>query len=728
MKISIKTLSYTITGSGEGSALIDVDVVFDDWGIPYIPSRRVKGILRESALEVLEVLGANTQIVDAIFGKQGFQEGKLRIGNLYIPDYMEIKKEIENLIGDKDFGCLVSKSKIINYFTTLRQQTAIDKNGIAQEHTMRTLRVLKPDLEFQGEMTEIKPLSNREKALLYLASLNFRRIGTARNRGFGEVECRIEDLGIDDVCEAIGILKKNDNHLSTEGQEEASFKYSIENIKKRLPVIIETLSPVLIAKQVGDQNVVNTQRYIPATTIRGILANEFMRRLNLTDAHENDDFYRIFLKSELSITPAYPVDEGDEVYFPAPLFIHKEAGREEGKVYNILEGEPEFKTEYIGGFLRFMDDEKVYKTNPKTYLYFHSARDRISGRSTEEEGSIFYYEALSEGQKFRGYIVGDKGVLEGLKNLFGNTFTAFLGRSKTAQYGEVKISFGAVEDIEDDEFEEDTEFILWLLSPLILYNEFGMPEASEKTLKEYLEKSLGCTVEIEKSVAKTDWIETFVGVWRMKTPSEIAFAPGSSFKVKVDNSENLEEKLKKLEIYGLGERREQGFGRVKVLMYLKESYVMDEHKKEKAEFQPGKSCEILRSILKSDLIKFFEYKGFETAKGFLHKDKISNHLIGRLEMMVKNSENLEDFKNKLNGIEEKQAGENLKDVGLWFKLKKFDVYEDVKKDSDYQIRFGEQIYKKLNFNIDDLGFELLKTYWISFFRNLRMLKKLEEKK
>jgi len=196
----------------------------------------------------------------------------------------------------------------------------------------------------------------------------------------------------------------------------------------------------------------------------------------------------------------------------------------------------------------------------------------------------------------------------------------------------------------------------------------------------------------------------------------------------VDNSENLEEKLKELEIYGLGERREQGFGRVKVLMYLKKSYVMDEYEEERVELQPDKSREILCSILESDLMKFFKYRGFEEAKRFLNKDKISNHLIGKLEMMVKRSESVEDFKNKLTGAEKKQAGENLKDIGLWFKLKEFNVYEEIKEDSDYQRIFTEQIYKRLNFNVDDLEFELSKTYWISFFDNLRMLKKLEEKK
>lgn len=41
---NLELLSDTLIGSGEGwGATIDTDVVFDDFGLPYIPARRVKG-------------------------------------------------------------------------------------------------------------------------------------------------------------------------------------------------------------------------------------------------------------------------------------------------------------------------------------------------------------------------------------------------------------------------------------------------------------------------------------------------------------------------------------------------------------------------------------------------------------------------------------------------------------------------------------------------------------
>ena len=45
MNLKVKLKSYTLCGSGEGRGLIDSDIVFDRHGIPFIPGRRVKGLL-----------------------------------------------------------------------------------------------------------------------------------------------------------------------------------------------------------------------------------------------------------------------------------------------------------------------------------------------------------------------------------------------------------------------------------------------------------------------------------------------------------------------------------------------------------------------------------------------------------------------------------------------------------------------------------------------------------
>mgnify|MGYP000559533320 CR=1 FL=1 len=48
MKITIKLLSDLCTASGEThNSMVDTDIVYDEYGIPYIPAKRIKGCIRE---------------------------------------------------------------------------------------------------------------------------------------------------------------------------------------------------------------------------------------------------------------------------------------------------------------------------------------------------------------------------------------------------------------------------------------------------------------------------------------------------------------------------------------------------------------------------------------------------------------------------------------------------------------------------------------------------------
>jgi len=729
MKINIETLSYTLIGSGEGSGLINVDLIFDELGIPYIPSRRIKGILRNKALELTEILGISHTIVDNIFGKSGFKESKLRIGNLYIKNYKDIKNELKALMENNNLKGLITKNKIINFFTILRKQTAIDENGVAKEHSLRTIRVLKPYIEFIGEIVEFNHLTEKEKALLYLTVLIFKRIGTARNRGFGGIKCSIDGLSIGDSEKAIKLLKKETDMPFKVINETSSFNYELNysNKTKKLPFLIETLCPILIVKHNLEQNVVNTEKYIPATTIRGVLASKFIEKRHLKEnIHENKDFYDLFLKGQIIYTPAYPIDEqNNKVHYFTPFFIHVEKENKETNILNILENELDIKTRYLGGFLKFENDRNVSHLKLKTEFYFHNTRNRFSGKS--EEGEIFYYEAISEGQGFKGYIIGDEEILKSLIKILGESFHAFLGRSKTAQYGNVKITLIDVEKIEPIDFEGETEFIFWLLSPLILYNEYGTAEASTKTLKKYFCEILKCKIDdfqIEGIVAKTEFVENFISVWRMRTPREVALAPGSSFKVRLKDCDNLNKKLEKLEVYGIGERREEGFGRIKILISSLNYKIIKTQKTNKIT-KPKKSIKILFHLLENDLERFFNYKGFMKAKDFKYINRLTKNLIGKMERMINNSEDNESWRAKFDNLKNKQAEEKLKNARLWDELEEFNIYYNIKKNTDFQ-RINYQI-NKLQFNINDLFiFKLSKMYWLSFFKNLRFLKKKED--
>ena len=90
-----------------------------------------------------------------------------------------------------------SISKVTDYFTTVRIQTAIDsKKGSTKEHSLRNFRVLKKGLTFFGEII-IEGETNAEieerKALIVLAIKNMRQLGTSRTRGLGLIDCIVKD-------------------------------------------------------------------------------------------------------------------------------------------------------------------------------------------------------------------------------------------------------------------------------------------------------------------------------------------------------------------------------------------------------------------------------------------------------------------------------------------------------------------------------------------------------
>jgi CRISPR/Cas system CSM-associated protein Csm3 (group 7 of RAMP superfamily) len=211
LQLQIKLLSSTLVGSGEsGGAIIDTDIIFDEIGLPYIPAKRMKGCLRDSAEQVQYMLrrsGIPFRLeFDGTFGKIGeeFDElGKrwdqVSFSNLTITNFTENVAWLQYLLqhrdakGEQDYARFLSRQTIINTFTALRQQTMIDnKTGVAQDHSLRTMRILNKGWQLAGD---IRVETDTEQIIdtLALACLNLRQIGTKRNRGFGEIECRLFD-------------------------------------------------------------------------------------------------------------------------------------------------------------------------------------------------------------------------------------------------------------------------------------------------------------------------------------------------------------------------------------------------------------------------------------------------------------------------------------------------------------------------------------------------------
>jgi CRISPR/Cas system CSM-associated protein Csm3 (group 7 of RAMP superfamily) len=201
--LKVELLSPALVGSGEGyGAIIDSDVVFDEVGLPYIPAKRIKGCLLDSAREVKEMFekaGISFDIFfPRVFGDQGAAgSAPVYFSNLYIESYRENKAWLEYYLTEGKYKQILSKDSILETFTEIRQQTRITDDGVASEHSLRSSRVIKKGVIFVGDVTA-EDDSGEVIDTLALAVLNFRSFGTARNRGFGEIRCFLMD-GVNEI-------------------------------------------------------------------------------------------------------------------------------------------------------------------------------------------------------------------------------------------------------------------------------------------------------------------------------------------------------------------------------------------------------------------------------------------------------------------------------------------------------------------------------------------------
>ena len=206
--LTIKLLSPTMLMSGQGDVNTDSTIIHDRYGIPYIPAKRVRGVLYESALEVAEMMELSKldaftiEDVNILFNRSTVDqlvEGnpKLGISNLAIADYDTVANDIAALQSDKNLNKIFTKDRILGEYTSMRYYTSIVKNsGTAREGTLHNSRVLNRNLEFKGHIT-IDDMTDTERLILSCAVRNLTGIGGKRNRGFGRIECTIDDKAFD---------------------------------------------------------------------------------------------------------------------------------------------------------------------------------------------------------------------------------------------------------------------------------------------------------------------------------------------------------------------------------------------------------------------------------------------------------------------------------------------------------------------------------------------------
>ena len=179
MKLYIKLLSDLCTYSGESyNSMVDTDVVYDKYGIPYIPAKRIKGCIREAALELLEFGLISKDTYEKLFGKEGDQQSGFSMSNAYLKEHTALVAVAEHF---KENG-LAAPQNVLEQYTDLRTQTAVDlETSVADKSSLRTKRVIRRGLEFEAECNPDKNADAELQESLKLAVSLVKHMGVSRS-------------------------------------------------------------------------------------------------------------------------------------------------------------------------------------------------------------------------------------------------------------------------------------------------------------------------------------------------------------------------------------------------------------------------------------------------------------------------------------------------------------------------------------------------------------------
>ncbi|MBZ7995533.1 hypothetical protein AVCANL279_04730 [Campylobacter canadensis] len=174
MILRITLSSNAIITNGNGDALIDLDSDYNKYGLPYISAKRIKGMLKDSANELIS-MGQDINVLK-LFGDEN-NEGIIKLSDATL----ENSEILEKLSSE-------FKTDIIkNSFSVILNQTSLDEFGVAKAGSLRRFRAYDKGLVFESEIE-----GNLEfQKDLELICLNLRYIGHKRTRGFGKVKCEL---------------------------------------------------------------------------------------------------------------------------------------------------------------------------------------------------------------------------------------------------------------------------------------------------------------------------------------------------------------------------------------------------------------------------------------------------------------------------------------------------------------------------------------------------------
>lgn len=189
--IEMKTLSDTMFGSGESiPGVIDNDIKYDDYGLPYMNAKTLKGHLREQ-MEFVQAFNSDYKDVDIdhLLGESQYKDGNngiLKFSHVALSE--AVIQILRQAVKDKR----VTKEEILDALTVTYSSTKINEEGVAEDHSLRRERMIRKGITFISPLYVDGTLTKEEKGLLETAVATLQHIGTHKSKGKGLVECYLK--------------------------------------------------------------------------------------------------------------------------------------------------------------------------------------------------------------------------------------------------------------------------------------------------------------------------------------------------------------------------------------------------------------------------------------------------------------------------------------------------------------------------------------------------------
>lgn len=508
-QLTITLLSPWHAGSGLGDGPGDDRlVVRDAHGMPYLPGRTLKGLLRDATTAAEELGHLNAGVTVRLFGEASSQTG-------------DAESEGSLLLGDARLGGDVAAvdgwdrwaaahPDQVRHLDTRIQSTAVE-DGVGKRGTLRSTEWIWPAtltaiLASDAKKAE-EDIQSLEKSLALL-----RRLGLRRHRGFGNATFTLQPI---DEAEA---------ETAREGSTRS------EPPSRHLTIDVTVRRRATVSRRGRTEGGHETLDYLPGATLLGVAAR------GLYPSSKAEDAWVLFHSGKVRFGDARPRAADGSRSLPAPRSWHVTKLDPKGTIYDLSAQQHGFPTEAgAPKQLRegYVDARGEAVTRPSTRLDAHQSNGRrhLSGAGIDgsrKVPALFHTEALTGTPSFRAEIHADDDVSEKLLNDLAEALRgghARLGKGRSHQ-GEVDLTVksSAAPGRKDEEVRGATVHV-HCLSDLQLRD----PETGEPTLlptAQHFGWAVG-TLDLDRTFLRSRRFSRYNGKRRARDPERQVIEAGS---------------------------------------------------------------------------------------------------------------------------------------------------------------------------------------------------------